>query len=477
MITPSSKDVTDQIVHLLFWYYTDRHEPNLQMNVSMRYKDPPGSERFGVIQKDRFQGAYCMADDKRGYTFEYRVPWSTLGAKRPLTGGDVVAATLQMNWGTPDGLKVIPFSGVAYDLTTSGVSYQNAAVWGKLIFAREGHLPRELLEDTPPTEKPLPLTFAYDLPEDGETTIALIDKDNEVVRLLDAQTLRKAGHQEVKWDGLDSVGQPLPAGSYTWKGLYHQPITTRHVLSVHNSGKPPYITDDGTGSWGGDHGIPTGVYTLDRNMLLTWSLSEAGYGFLRTDIEGNRITGGRTRGATYLTSDGIRLFTTYGSAVKVCDAHDFRPLAFGKDVDQLAPPPGGTDADNAITGLAYADNKLYLAFAARNLIGVYDAGQGALVTTLTVPAPGAMTARPDGTLLLITDGALAAMTDGRMTVLTRKHLDAPAGITLDSRGTIYVANRGRLQNVSLFSADGAYRAASDWPAAGRHWDGIILPAC
>jgi len=474
------KDVSDQLVHLLLWNYTDRQEANLQMNVSMKYKVPPGSERFGVIQKNRFQAAYRMADDKRGYFFEYRIPWSTLGGKRPLKGGDVVAATMQINWGTPDGLKVVQFSGVAYDLTTAGISYQNAAVWGKLIFSREGHLPHELAEEGVTPAKPQPLTFSYDLPENGEATVALFNKDNEVVRLLDAQTPRQAGHQVVTWDGLDTVGRPVPPGAYTWKGLYHQPITTRHVLSVHNSGNPPYITDDGKGSWGGDHGVPTGICAIANNMILCWSSSEAGYGLLRTDIEGNRQAGARTRAAWFMASDGARLFTSYADGIIVCDAHDFRPLAFGKDVERLAPPPGGTDAVNTITGLAYCNHALYAAFSARNLIAVYDADQGTLTKSWTVPSPGAMTIRQDGTLLLISDGVLATLANGQVAVLARKHLDAPAGLTLDAQGNIYVANRGKLQNVAVFAADGAYQRsigrAGGRPQLGRYNPaGMLMP--
>ena len=53
--------------------------------------------------KGTFQAAYRLAGDKRGYSFEYRIPWKTLGAKSPPRAGDIVAATMQINWARGQG--------------------------------------------------------------------------------------------------------------------------------------------------------------------------------------------------------------------------------------------------------------------------------------------------------------------------------------------------------------------------------------
>ena len=92
-----------------------------------------------------------------------------------------------------------------------------------------------------PPERPLPLSFQYDLPEDGQVTIALFNAKSEVVRrILVAAGDRRAGRQtRAVGRHWTTAGKPLPAGAYTWKGIYHQPIVLRHVLCVHNSGQPP----------------------------------------------------------------------------------------------------------------------------------------------------------------------------------------------------------------------------------------------
>ncbi|MFP4058769.1 MAG: hypothetical protein ACLF0G_18020 [Candidatus Brocadiia bacterium] len=471
----------DQMVHLILWYYTDRKEPNLQMHVGMDYQVPETATRpHGVVPHEKFQAAYREAPDGRGYTFEYRIPWKTLGARRPPGAGDIVAGTVQFNWSRPDGLKTAGGSAWAYDVMAGpGFPFQSSACWGKLIFSPEGDLPRELVEEGTPVEKPLPLAFRYRLPRDGEVSIALFDERGLCVRQLIAQGERRAGLNVEKWDGLDATGKPLEPGTYTWRGLVHEPLGTRFVLSVHNSGQPPYKTDDNTGGWGGDHGLPTDVAVAGQAVLLAWDVCESGWGIIRTDPEGKKQWGSK-HSATYLATDGRRIFAAgghgfeKGEGVKVFDIADSRPLNFANGSPTLAPPPDapqfaihqperryrparryGVDP-NAVTGLACAGGRVYVAFRERDLIAVYDAAEGSLLATWPVPEPGRLAVRPDGSLAAVSRGAVVAVDEGTVKPLALFHLDEPTGIAAGPDGTLYVANRGRLQNVSVFGPDGAY---------------------
>src|SRR5262249_9199717 len=109
----SAAKPNDQLVHLLLWYYTDHKEPNLQLSYGMTYAPPRANYPKGVVPHDKFQAAYLTAADRKGYTFEYRIPWTTLEANAPLKAGDLVAANLQAHWGSPDGLSL---KEAAYDL-------------------------------------------------------------------------------------------------------------------------------------------------------------------------------------------------------------------------------------------------------------------------------------------------------------------------------------------------------------------------
>ncbi|MGB2820569.1 MAG: hypothetical protein WBF17_06275, partial [Phycisphaerae bacterium] len=444
----------DQMLHTTLWHYTDRKEANLQMHFGMNYKLPKaGYAPHGVVPHKKFQAAYVKAADGRGYTFEYRIPWATLEARTPPKGGDLVAGTVQFNWSRPDGLKTAGGAAWAYDVMSGpGFPFQSSACWGKIIFSKKGNLPRELIEEGLPPEKPMPLMFRYDLPEDGEASIGLFDANGVCVRSLIASGARRAGANVERWDGLDDLGRPLPATTYKWRGLYHQPLKTKFVLSVHNTGRPPYKTDDNTGGWGGDHGVPTDVCIAGEAAILSWNACESGWGIIRTSLDGRKRWGSK-HSATFLATDGKRIFTAgdHGfhktAGVKVFDLTDSRPLNFAGKSPVLAPPAGPElkikpprlhyrpvrsyhDKRNDITGLAYAEGKVYVAFEHRNLIGVYDAKQGTLLATWNVLKPGRMAARPDASLAVISDGMVVYVEGGTITPLPLHPIDEPVGIAV-----------------------------------------------
>ena len=430
----------DQMAHMMLWYYTDRKEPCLQVKYGMNYKLPKAGYAGGVIPHDKFQAVYRKADDGRGYTFEYRIPWATLEAKHPPKADDFVAATVQFNWSRADGLRTN--GGWAYDVMGGpGFTFQSSACWGKAIFSDKGNLPRELVEDGIPPVPPMPLTFSYDLPEDGETTIQLYDEGSRMVRLLVAQGARRAGEVIEKWDGLDDTGKPLPSGKYTWRGLYHQPLKIKYITSVHNSGQPAYKTDDNTGGWGGDHGTPQAVCVTGDAVVLSWNGSEAGWGLIRTDLDGKKKWG-TIHNASELATDGTRIFAADDwNGLHVHTLLDSRPVNFSAST-------------NAVSGLAFGHGALYVAHRAGNSIELCDPETGTARATWNVPAPGRLAVRPDGSALVISAGKIVVATADKVTPLIADRLDVPVSIALDGAGNIYVANRGALQNVSVFSADG-----------------------
>jgi len=477
-----------EMVHLLLWYYTDKQEPVLQMQTGMNYAVPHADwQPYGLIPKDHYQAAYLKHDDGKGYTFEYRIPWATLMSEKHVhpKAGDLVSSTVQFNYSTPDGMTA--GGGWLYDnMSGPGFTFQSSACWGKLIFSDKGNLPRDLVEEGVPPAPPMPLTFQYTLPEAAETTIQLFDEHGQVVRNLVASAARGKGVNTERWDGLDDAGKPLPAGNYTWKGLYHQPLKTKFIMSVHNSGNPPYKTDDNTGGWGGDHGICTTTCALPDGMLMAWNVCESGWGIVRTDLTGKRRWGSRSC-ATDLAVSDTRIFAANNTwadqqdQVLLFDLADCRPLPFGNGSSYLLPPPGGNGkADNKVTGLAYRAGKVYVAYQARNLVGVYDAVQGTLLDTLTVPTPQRLVARADGTLAVISGEQVLVVKGGKTTPLVTNHLDKPVGIAEDSAGQLYVANCGTLQNISVFTAEGKYLRSigktGGRPRMGRYdANGILEP--
>ena len=451
------------VIHLTLWYYTDTQAPCLQMHSSMQFKPPrPEWGAFGVVPANLFEAKYVKMEDGRGYTFEYRIPWKTLGAKAPLKGGDLSAGTVQFNWSQPDGLKTTGGSAWCYDVMAGpGFPYQQTGCWGKIIFSEKGKLPKELVEEGVPPERPLPLKFAYDLPADSQITIQIFDKTNMSRRILVAQGDRRAGQNVELWDGLDDQGKPLPAGEYVWKGIMHDPIKQKFLFSPHASGQPPYGTDDNTGGWGGDHGVPTTPCVFGDGVLLAWNCAEAGWGILKCDLSGRRLWGSR-HGATYLATDGQRFFTAGDSGfdraegVKLFDLADGRPLNFGNGTPRVAAPPGGDNKTNPITGLAWADATLFVSYQARNTVGMFDSASGDLKSVLSVPEPGRLAARADKSIAVISGANVLIIKDAKVAGMIADHLDQPRGVAAAPDGALYVSNAGKLQNVSVFDRDGKY---------------------
>ena len=153
---------------------------------------------------------------------------------------------------------------------------------------------------------------------------------------------RAKGDNIERWDGLDDAGLPLPAGKYTWRGVYHQPITTKFVLSAHNSGTPPYATDDGTGGWGADHGPSMTACATTDGMLLGWIGCELGWGVIKTDLSGKKIWGIKcdarhlaSAGQHFYLADWLSTDSCYG--VRIFDVKDGRPILFQNGQAILAP--------------------------------------------------------------------------------------------------------------------------------------------
>jgi hypothetical protein len=452
---------TDDIVHLLLWYYTDGERPGLQLRRDMSYTLPAAWGEHGMVTPDGFAGVYRRWEEGSGYTFEYRIPWATLEAPNAPRAGDVVAGTTQLNWSRADGLA-IDKGGYARNVVSSGgFPFQTSDCWGKFIFARRGDLPPAVTEVTAgpdaAAEPPAPLTLAYALPRSGAVSLGLYDDENVLRRQILAEAEHPAtGPQERAWDGLDDRGEPLPAGAYTLRGVVSDPITERFVLSVHNAGTPPYKTDDGTGGWGADHGEPTTVAAAGEAMLLAWSVAESGWGIIRSDLDGDKQWGTK-HPAAYLAVSGDRFFAAGGHGnkshgfVRVYELADARPVTFDGGASEVEVPAAATEAKT--TGLAATAEVLYVAYGAADLIGVHDPRTGALRERIGIPAPGRLAVGPGGALYALSEGTrVVRIADGERRVL-REGLDGAAGIAVDGEGRVFVTQTGEAQNVLVLDGE------------------------
>lgn len=465
---------SDMLVHMTLWYYSGGKKPVLHLKYGMNYHDSYGYHK-GVVPGDKFQAAYVPWPDAKGFTMEYRIPWTTLNPARPFKAGDLSAGAMQIQWSDATGAHSYG-GGWAVDLMAhAGFSYQSTGCWGKVIFAEKGNLPKELTQEGLPPVRKMALKFTYDLPKETTASVTLINSQGDRVRNIVAAESRPMGKVIESWDGLDDAGRVLPPGEYTWKGLYHDPFKLKYVMGVSNGGTPSYNTPDGKGAWGGDWGMPTDICFAGERAALVWDGSEAGTGLIGLDGKGQKQWGYRI-GGNHVATDGEWVFLNSheNSQIRAYGLADGRQINFQRgelwaEHNTMVDGPAKKDAagkplppdkvkGTACTGLAWMAGKLYVANAEANEVLEYDAKKGTILRHIPAPAITRLTAAGNGTLLAISNGSVQKLSvaDGKLAAFARENLDQPQGVAVGADGTVYVSNHGKLQNVSVFAAAGNY---------------------
>jgi sugar lactone lactonase YvrE len=257
------------------------------------------------------------------------LPWALLRVEAPPAPGTDWVMTLQGNW---SGGGVNDLGHSFYDLVNSaGFPYQTSATWGRGHFVKPDEVAATLaaqqaaeakLWATPVAEKPAVfIPVRYTNPTQGYVSLAITATDGvtrpggKIVRTLLTRAMRPAGEQTELWDGLDDDGQPVPAGRYEIRALTQAGLKPRFVASVHNSGTPPWTTEDGTGSMSGDHGNPiSAAADAVGNVYLLWTVNELGSGIQCMNAAGRKTWGGYLDWGVF---DGINTALAYDDAAGV----------------------------------------------------------------------------------------------------------------------------------------------------------------
>ena len=198
---------------------------------------------------------------------------------------------------------------------------------------------------------------------------AIYAADGTLLRTLLADT---AGVRDLWWDGLDDLGQPVPAGRYQVRAITHD----------------VRLVDDGAV---GDNGNPLGAYNCDNadrvvalpdgGFVVTTIYDEGGYPLRRYSASGQPIFAANLAQKDYaaIAVCGDDLYGIVGAESKARlvrlvlpgnrarmanSAEDYRPFADNEK-------PG------AVAGLAVAGSNAYVAAAGLDAVRVIDLGSGA----------------------------------------------------------------------------------------------------
>jgi hypothetical protein len=434
---------------LIFWYFTGQKEPWLA--VTDFTVVPPGESKYDFENARVFSGAdsgVAFAPIDGGYILEAKVPWKRLDMTGPPAPGTKIAMTSQHLWGNDTGTR---YSTSVNDITApgGGFTYQRITGWGYAYFEPTGKLVREREELPKPVSVANTLSFSYNLPQTGYVSLGIFNAEDNLVRTLLTAEKRQAGENVERWDGLNDFGDVLPAGKYTAKMLNHQGITQEWIVSLHNSGNPPWVTSDGKGSWGGDHGFPLDVAAAGNRVYLLWDYAEAGWNLIGCTPDGQKQWGTwvyqNYPAPNSLATDGKVVYVSQVAGITVHDGETGKPLNFINNKRGIDIEGGG------ITDIAYRDGFLYaLAKGKINIIkidqakviGSFTVGEGTKGLALVPDSPYLLTIDNDGTIIRVNT------TMQTKEIIFAASLVNPFDLTMSPDGKkIYISDQGRTENV------------------------------
>jgi len=445
-----AKEAPNAGVDTMLWYYTGADEPAICVNPLTLLTN--GSMKYGVPAV--YIGAETQMAFRKvenGYFLEARVPYQRFGITGKPAPGTRMAATVQFLWGNEKGTK---YATSVNELTMGGTfSYQTYMNWGYLLFEATGKLARAREELPKPLEVAKTLHFTYQLLHERQVSLGIFDAQGQLVRTLLTGNARPAGTVQEAWDGLNDFGDPLPPGKYTYKALTHTDIAQKFVVSIHNAGTPPWVTADGAGSWGGDHGVPLDAACSGDRVYLLWNAAEAGWNLIACTLDGKKLWGTWTAqkysSPNSIATDGKTVFVSQQDGITAQDAATGRPAPFAGD-------RRGIDIEGGdVTDLAYDQHHLYA--LARGKVLDIQLPEATIVKSVTVGESKGLVAIP-GTRSVLTvraDGSVCRvnLTDGAIWVLFNTTLVRPFDLTLAPDGKrLFISDQGRgEQTVKVYS--------------------------
>lgn len=487
---------TDRVSHVDAWYFDEGKRPALVIDYGARFNE--GKEPDAIAKGAKLA---IQATPGGGYTEEIFLPWALLTSKgQPLTEGDAFRVVLDVFFSGLEGNR-IPY------IVNTRVAEPTGVV-------------------------ALPFTA----PEEGYYSVVIEDsaRGRVVRRLLTLEKLRQ-GQVLGEWDGLDDAGRLVDPGPYRFRGLRHQGIGTKYLMTYNNPGNPPWQNDSGSGEWGGDHASPQAVAVDADGVYLGWPAAEDGNGIIGCDREGHKrwgffgtpanqgygdsgssclaADGGKVfyasevhinnppKGATALayfktavacldTAKGFRTGVSLKEPYSVIATHDtsqvqvnwFWNLYEKKDfsLDTYAIHDeyfySGRVLGGNLCGLAASAGKLYASLRISGEIAVYDSADMKELARWKLAKPAGLAFTPGGVLFAISDKSVVRLdlTTGAATPVVTTGLEAPVGLAAAADGTLYVSEWGTAQCVKVFDAKGQAVRSIGTPG-GRAWVGQYDP--
>lgn len=241
--------------------------------------------------------------------------------------------------------------------------------------------------------------FGYSLDGDARVSIVVENAKGERVRNLVSDAPRKAGHVVETWDGRDDNGNPVPTGTYRWRGISRpDEITANWLGAFYSPGVTPWkqhtrpggwnLRPSGAGGWLSDHAAPQCLYADDSYVYVGCKIAEAGDAIIQCDLDGRKIWGTLWLGLSgadamctegdvlYVAAEGgwmgrrmgvnrfnVRDYSFVQNPKEIRDRHVQHDSAFVRE---------SSTNFSGIAGMYLTSNHIAVAFTDRNRLSFFD---------------------------------------------------------------------------------------------------------
>ena len=394
---------------------------------------------------------------------------------------------------------------------------------GELMAIRD--IGSEQLEATPETtgvelpHPPIPIDFH--LEEAGYVTLVIERPDGFRVRNLVSETWFPAGDNTAWWDACDDLARDADAaqhgvyhipvrfvepGPYRVRGLVRGKIDPHYEFSVYTTGNPPWPTEDHTGAWLANHSppqaaafIPAAQSPTGEDVVYLGSyVTEGPDGLAWVDLDGKKLggkkwIGGHWTAAPFLGRDAgpeadadthVYVASAWPTQ-KGSGIGELRVSALTRSGDReilihnIGEIGKGdrewNSVESQVGGIAVHNQIAVIALTRKNLLLFIDTKAGKIIAETKVEAPMGIAVEPaDGSLLVLSGTQLLRFPAGgdfshpsEPEPLITTGLGAPAGITLDDEGAIYISDWGNSHQVKIFTAAGKAVRSIGHPGAPK----------
>jgi hypothetical protein len=434
----------------------------------------------------------------KAFKLEARIPWKALGVKdgkNPFSPGEMMTACLDIKW--MPGLDG-HFAAMIFAQDPGAFAFLNVNTWGRIKFLTEGNLKRKIVtpeeiaqaarhrKESEQTQGATPIRFS--IPKDAFVSVNIVDEKGSVIKEVMGGEKHEKGEVTAWWDGRDAFGFPCATNkTYSWQAYLNDGIDVKYFGTVGTSGVPPYETRDGKGGWGGDHGPCSAAIADETGRYFIWYKNESSRVAIKTDFEGNIIWrtapfvcggyGAYTAGCVMgdklmLVFDDVasqhlvQINRDTGNYELFPDGRQSIELNFSKEAPAISRENAMSHYSHNSVGIATDGDRLFVSDYNGGFIRVIEKSK--LRFSLACPKPRGLVFYNGVLYVASLDGSIYAIEaenirhNPPLCCGRKVHhfmpfhkvisgLSGPYGIAFDSKGDMYVSDRGESHQIIKFT--------------------------